>query len=77
MEEEKGMPLFIKVENYKEVLELMRTIKKRIAESKRNLEKISSLKAEEDSKIEEWEEIIMKLEKKIDFVDENMFEPKV
>jgi len=77
MTEEKIAPLFIKVENYREVLELMRSIKKKVIESKATLEKIYELKGEEDLKIEEWDDILKDLEKKVDFIDEGLFEPKV
>ncbi len=77
MSEEKNAPLFIKVENYKEVLELMRSIKKKVVESKANLEKIYELKGEEDLKIEEWDDILKDLEKKVNFIDDGLFEPKV
>lgn len=77
MSEEKSAPLFIKVENYKEVLELMRSIKKKVAESKSTLEKIYELKGEEDLKIEEWDDILKEIEKKVSFIDDGLFEPKV
>ena len=76
MEEGKERPLFIKVENYREVLELVRMMKKKIAEAKMNLEKIYNLKGQEDAKIGEWEKIIKELDKRMDFVDASLFEPK-
>ena len=51
MAEEKETPLFIKIENYKEVIELMRTINKRVEEAKANLERIYTIKSEEDIKM--------------------------
>jgi len=42
MVEEKETPLFIKVENYKEVTDLMRSIKRKVEEAKATLERIQA-----------------------------------
>ena len=76
MVEEKEAPLFIKVENYKEVIELMRAIKRKIEESKANLERIYTIKSEEDVKIEEWDDLLRSLEKKTIFINETLLESK-
>ena len=76
MAEETDVPLFIKVGNYKEVIELMRAIKRKIDEAKSNLERIYTIKSEEDVKIEEWDDLIRDLEKKTGFIDETLLESK-
>ena len=74
--EEKETQLFIKIENYKEVIDLMRSIKRKIEESKTNLERIYTIKSEEDVKIEEWDDLLRDLEKKTTFIDETLLESK-
>ena len=76
MIEEKEAPIFIKVENYKEVIELMRSIKRKVEEAKANLERIYTIKSEEDIKIEEWDDLLRDLEKKTTFIDETLLESK-
>ena len=76
MLEEKEAPIFIKVENYKEVIELMRSIKRKIEEAKSNLDRIYTIKSEEDVKIEEWDDLLRDLEKKTTFIDETLLESK-
>ena len=76
MIEEKEAPIFIKVENYKEVIELMRAIKRKVEEAKANLERIYTIKSEEDIKIEEWDDLLKDLEKKTTFIDETLLESK-
>ena len=76
MLEEKETQLFIKVENYREVVELMRIIKRKIDEAKSTLEKIYTIKSEEDVKIEEWDDLLRDLEKKTSFIDETLLESK-
>lgn len=73
---EEDMPVFIRIDNYKEVIELMKAINKKLKESKEYLERISALKNEEDAKIEEWGGVIQGVENKIDFVNSALTEPK-
>jgi RPA family protein len=76
MVEEKETPLFIKVENYKEVTDLMRSIKRKVEEAKATLERIYAIKSEEDVKIEEWDDLLRDLEKKTAFIDDTLLESK-
>ncbi len=71
-----GVPVFVKIEDYKNVLELMEKLKKRLADAKQMLEKISELKREEDAIIESWQSDIEKVEEKIEFIDRTLFEPE-
>ncbi|MCK5107299.1 MAG: hypothetical protein KAQ83_01090 [Nanoarchaeota archaeon] len=74
---EDNMPVFIKIENYKEVIELIGLIKGKVSESKKYLDRIESLKREEDSKINDWKEVVKDIEDKIDFVNMTLMEPKL
>lgn len=71
-----GVPVFVKIEDYKNVLELMEKLKKRLADAKQMLEKISEMKREEDAIIESWQNDIEKVEEKIEFIDRTLFEPE-
>ena len=73
--QKENMPLFIKIENYNEIKELMDMIKKKVEESKDYLERIYELKKEEDKTVEEWDNILHDLEKKIEFIDDKLVEP--
>lgn len=71
---ENGMPVFIKIDEYKEVIEIMRVIKKKLEEAKSILYKINELKNKEDAELEEWNSNINEIGKKIDEIDSSMFE---
>lgn len=73
---EKGMPVFIKIDEYKEVIEIMRMIKKKLEDAKSILYKINELKNKEDAEIREWNSNINEIEKKIEEIDNSMFEPE-
>ncbi len=70
------MPVYVKVEEYKEVLELINIIKNKIKDAKIALEDINRLKNEEDAELEIWQTSIEEVERKVDFIDRIMFEPE-
>jgi len=70
------MPVFVKIEEYNDVLSLMRTIRKKLDEAKGTLLKIHDLKNEEDHQLEMWQNTLAEVEKKIDFVDHSLNEPQ-
>ncbi|MEW5896736.1 MAG: hypothetical protein AB1668_03530 [Nanoarchaeota archaeon] len=70
------MPVFIKVEEYNSVLELMNVVKKKLDEAKSILLRINDLKNEEDHQLELWQNALAEVEKKIDFIDQSLAEPE-
>jgi len=70
------MPVFVKIDEYKDVLDVMELIKNKIVQAKDVLGKINELKNEEDSELEMWRTNIEEIEKKIDDIDENLLEPE-
>mgnify|MGYP001159538911 CR=1 FL=1 len=70
------MPVYVKVNEYKEVLEVVNLIKNKIKDARQTLEDINRLKNEEDAELEIWHTSIEEVERKIDFIDKIMFEPE-
>jgi|GEM_PF-678808 len=70
------MPVFVKVDEYDDVLNLIKLIRKKIDESKETLMKINELKNEEDHQLEMWQNNLAEVEKKIDFVEHSLNEPE-
>ena len=71
-----SIPVFVKIEEYKEILDILDVIRHKVDMAKNTLSKISELKDEEDQKIETWSKNIDEVEKKIDFIDRTLFEPR-
>lgn len=69
-------PLFVKIDEYKEALDTISLIKSKLKEAKLILDKINEIKAKEDSEIEAWNNAIKEVEKKIEEIDSNLFEPE-
>ena len=70
------MPIFVKIEEYKDVLDVINMVKAKLEEAKRTLGKINELKNEEDAELELWHATLEEVERKVDFVDKTIFEPE-
>ncbi len=70
------MPVFVKVEEYKDVLDVMELIKNKIVQAKDVLGKINELKNEEDSELEVWKTNLEEIENKIDSIDQSLLAPE-
>lgn len=69
-------PVFVKIEDYKDILDVLDLIKDRLAEAKRTLADINELKNDEDSELELWSSTLSEIEKKIEGIDRTLFEPE-
>ncbi len=70
------MPVFVKVEEYNDVLSLIKAIRRKMEEAKETLAKINELKNEEDHQVELWQNSLVEIEKKVDFIDHSLSEPE-
>ena len=71
-----GAPVFVKVDDYKELVDVLDMIKGKIKEVRGTLNNINSLRNEEDAEIAMWNSTIDDIEKKIEDIDNIMFEPE-
>lgn len=77
MHEHRGStPVFVKVNEYKEILDVLDMIKDKVKEIRATLERINALRSEENAEISMWNNAINEIEKKIDSIDKIMFEPE-
>lgn len=70
------MPVFVKIDEYNDVLAVVKSIRKKLDEAKETLLKVSDLKNEEDHQLEMWQNSLAELEKKIEFIDHSLNEPE-
>ena len=76
MEQRSGAPVFVKIDEYKEILDVLDMIKSKIREVRETLGGINSLRNEEDAELSMWNSTINDIERKIDSIDKIMFEPE-
>ena len=76
MEQRSGAPVFVKIDEYKEILDVLDMIKSKIREVRETLGGINTLRNEEDAELSMWNSTINEIERKIDSIDKIMFEPE-
>ena len=69
-------PVFVKIEDYKDILDVLELIKDRLNEAKRTLADINQMKNDEDEELGMWSSTLNEIEKKIESIDRTLFEPE-
>ena len=69
-------PVFVKMDDYKDILDVLDHIKDRLGEAKRTLADINELKNDEDEEIELWRSTLNEIENKLDDINRTLFEPE-
>jgi|TARA_Y100000310_G_C20681957_1_gene816498 hypothetical protein len=72
----RDMPVFVKIEEYKDVLDVLELVKNKIVQAKDILGKINELKNEEDVELDQWKTSINDIERRVDELDETLLEPQ-
>ena len=70
------MPVFVKIDEYDNVLNLVKLVRTKIDDAKETLLKINDLKNEEDHQLELWQNALAEVEKKVDFINQSLQEPE-
>ena len=71
---ERKSHIFVKVEDYKDIVDIVTLLKKKIRDARGVVNSINTLKNEEDAEIEQWSSSIDEIEKKIDFINRSLLE---
>ena len=71
---DKNLPVFVKINDYKEVLDVVDVMKQKLKETTQTLSKIKELKAEEDKELQEWERNVTEISRRLAFIDSAFFE---
>ncbi len=74
---EETMPVFVRIDEYRDVLDVMNIVRNKLEEAKATITKINELKNEEDSELELWRTGVEEIERKLAFVDKVLFEPSM
>lgn len=74
---EGDIPIFVKIEDYKDVINVIDLLKNKLSQAKDLLEKINELKEEEDSELDLWKGNIDEIEDKIETIDDSLINPQL
>ena len=67
-------PVYVKLEEYKNILALVDALETQLANAKETLEEIRKIKQEEDVELEIWQTVITEIENRMQFIDETLTE---
>ena len=70
------MPVFVKIDEYKDILEIIGLIKSKLEQARDTLNKIIEIKNQEDNELVTWQSDLDEVEKKIALIDGTLFEPE-
>ncbi|MBS3158136.1 hypothetical protein J4206_02525 [Candidatus Woesearchaeota archaeon] len=68
-------PVFVKIDEYKEVLQVMELIKSKLEQAKTTLNKVNQIKTQEDNELAAWQQALAEVEKKVEFIDQKLLQP--
>ena len=68
-------PVFIKLDNYKDILDIMMLIKNNLKEANDTLALIDDLKHQEDAELDLWKNELDDIARKVQYIDKTLFEP--
>ena len=68
--------IFVKIDDYKGVLNMLDDIKSKLVEAKDSIEKIKSIRQEEDKEFEDWNNSLIEIEKRMENIDRELLEPE-
>ena len=66
------LPMYVKVDDYKEVSAAIDAIKAKLEEAKQTLSRLKELKDQEDAELASWESTIADAVAKIDDIDQSL-----
>ena len=70
-----GSKIFVKIDEYKEVLNTLNMLKSKLGDARENLNRINELKNEEDAELDTWHTELEEVERKVEHIDKALFEP--
>ena len=68
-------PVFVKIEDYRQMLDVVEMIKKNLKEAKQMLADLNQLKEQETAEIQSWSSELEQMESKIEDINKLMFQP--
>ena len=73
---EEKSPVFVKIDEYKKILDVIDNLKKQIQTVHETIAEIRTLREEEEQGLEEWEDHIADVQRKVSIIDRTLFEPE-
>jgi phage host-nuclease inhibitor protein Gam len=70
-------PVFVKIDEYKDIADIMTLMREKLRQAKFLLDKIAELKAQEDAELATWAKELEDVEERVGNVDKALSEPSI
>jgi len=70
-------PVYVKLDEYKDIMDIMTLMREKLRQAKFLLDKIAELKAQEDSELSTWAKELEDVENRVATIDRTLFEPRI
>ena len=77
MAEKKETPVFVKIDKYRDILDVVDVIKHKLEEARETVAHIVALKKEEDMELAAWSDNLSDIDHKLRMIDKTLFEPNI
>lgn len=68
--------VYVKIEEYNDILDIISLINEKVKEARVVLGKINDLKNQEDSELDAWKNSLDDVERKLKYIDQTLFKPQ-
>ena len=69
-----NVPIYVKVDKYKELLEILKTINNKLQTVDKTIAKINDLKAQEDTQIQAWNDNLADIKARLEKINQAFYE---
>ena len=70
-------PVFVKIDEYKDIVDIIALIREKLRQAKFLLDKIAELKAQEDAELATWAKELDDVESRVAGVDRTLSQPNI
>ena len=75
--DESRAPVYVKIDEYKDIMDIMALMRDKLRQAKFLLDKIAELKAQEDAELSTWARELEDVEGRVAAIDKTLFEPSL
>lgn len=69
-----NVPIYVKVDKYKELTEVLKTINNKLQQVDKTIAKINELKAQEDNQIQQWNDNLADIRSRLEKINNAFYE---
>jgi chromosome segregation ATPase len=69
-----NVPIYVKVDKYKELTEVLKTINNKLQQVDKTIAKINELKAQEDTQLQQWNDNLSDIKARLEKINNAFYE---